>query len=352
MYCGRRALEPARGDTAERRGEHMNRLKLSIACSDYDRTRAIADGRVQADGIDLLWLDLPIEEIFFRMLRHYEFDAAELSLSSYVLSLFAENPRFIAIPVFPSRAFRHSFIFIHRESGIREPKDLMGKRVGVPEYQMTAGVWIRGILSDEYNVPAASVRYLRGGEEDPGRPEKIPVSLPREFHLETIGLAKTLSAMLAAGEIDALYSARVPSTFTNGGGKVRRLFENYPAIEQDYFSRTGIFPIMHVIAIRRDVYERSPWIAQSLLKAFSRAKEIAFDQLSDSGALFCMLPWLARHLAETRDVMGADFWPYGLERNTRTLETFLRYSYEQGLSKRLLKPEEIFAPESLESFRI
>ena len=330
----------------------MHKLRLTIACSDYDRTRAIADGRVRIDGTQLVWLDLPIEEIFFRMLRHHEFDAAELSLSSYVLSLFAENPRFIAIPVFPSRVFRHSCIFIHRESGIHEPRDLTGKRVGVPEYQMTAGVWIRGILSDEYNVPAASVRYFRGGEEQPGRPEKIPLSLPPGFHLETIGPAKTLSSMLESGEIDALYTARMPSTFNDGNGKIRRLFENYPAVEQDYFSRTGIFPIMHVIAIRRDVYERSTWIAQSLLKAFTRAKELAYDQLSDSGALQCMLPWLGSHLDETRRLMGSDYWPYGLERNTRTLETFLRYSFEQGLSKRLLKPDEIFARESLESFKV
>jgi 4,5-dihydroxyphthalate decarboxylase len=335
----------------------MGKLRLTIACSDYDRTRPIADGRVQVDGVDLIWLDLLIEEIFFRMLRHLEFEAAELSLSSYVLSLCADNPRFIAIPVFLSRAFRHSFIFIHRESGIREPRDLIGKRVGVPEYQMTAGVWIRGTLSDEYGVPPSSVRYFRGGEEEPGRPEKIPLILPPGVHLETIAPAKTLSAMLASGEIDALYTARVPSTFTGtdrpgSNANVRRLFENYQAIEQDYFLRTGIFPIMHVVAIRRDVYERSPWVAQSLFKAFARAKQIAFDQLSDSGALFCMLPWLARHLEETRDRMGSDFWPYGLEPNIRTLETFLRYSFEQGLAKRLFKPEEIFAPESLESFKV
>lgn len=330
----------------------MSKLRLAIACSNYDRTRAIADGRVPIDGIDPVWLDLPIEEIFFRMLRHHEFDAAELSLSSYVLSLFAENPPFIAIPVFPSRCFRHSCIFVHGASGIREPKNLIGKRVGVPEYQMTAGVWIRGILSDDFNVPVASVQYFRGGEEQPGRPEKIPLSLPPEIHLETIGPAKTLSAMLESGEIAALYTARMPSTFTNGSGKVRRLFENYPAVEQDYFSRTGIFPIMHVIAIRREVYHRSPWIAQSLLKAFVAAQEIAYDQLYESGALPFMLPWLLHHVEQTRALMGADFWPYGLERNARTLETFLRYSHEQGLAKRLLKASEIFAPESLETFTV
>jgi 4,5-dihydroxyphthalate decarboxylase len=328
----------------------MGKLRLSMACSNYDRTRALFDGRVPVDGVELTCLDLPIEEIFFRMLRYHEFDVAEMSLSSYVLSLFSENPRLIAIPVFPSRFFRHSCIFIHRDSGIREPRDLVGKRVGVPEYQMTAGVWIRGTLSDHYGVPVSSVRYFRGGEEESGRPEKIALSLPPEIHLETIPQGKTLSAMLASGEIDALYTARMPSTFASESGKVRRLFENYQQVEQEYFSKTKIFPIMHVIAIRRDVYEKSPWVAQSLYKAFAKAQKVAYAELYDSGALATMLPWLTRHVEETRALMGDDFWPYGLERNANTLETFLRYSFEQGLAKRALKPSELFAPESLESF--
>jgi 4,5-dihydroxyphthalate decarboxylase len=328
----------------------MGKLRLSMACSNYDRTRAFFDGRVAVDGVDLNALDLPIEEIFFRMLRHHEFDVAEMSLSSYTLSLFAEKSRLVAIPVFPSRFFRHSCIFIHAGSGIREPGDLIGKRVGVPEYQMTAGVWIRGTLADHYRVPVSSVRYFRGGEEDPGRPEKIALSLPPEIRLETIPQGKTLAAMIASGEIDALYTARMPSTFKNGSGKVRRLFDNYEQVEQEYFSKTNIFPIMHTIVIRRDVYEKSPWVAQSLYKAFAKAQEIAYAELYDSGALASMLPWLTRHVEETRALMGEDFWPYGLERNAHTLETFLRYSCEQGLAKRALKPAELFAPESLESF--
>jgi 4,5-dihydroxyphthalate decarboxylase len=328
----------------------MGKLRLSMACSNYDRTRALFDGRVGVDGVDLNALDLPIEEIFFRMLRHHEFDVAEMSLSSYTLSLFSENPRLIAIPVFPSRFFRHSCIFIHAGSGIREPKDLVGKRVGVPEYQMTAGVWIRGTLADHYGVPVSSARYFRGGEEEPGRPEKIALSLPPGIHLETIPPDKTLAAMIASGEIDALYTARMPSTFASGSGQVRRLFENYQQVEREYFSKARIFPIMHVVAIRRDVYEKSPWVAQSLYKAFAEAQKIAYAELYESGALASMLPWLTRHVEETRALMGEDFWPYGLERNAHTLETFLRYSHEQGLAKRVLKPAELFAPESLESF--
>ncbi len=330
----------------------MGKMHLSLACSNYDRTRALFDGRVAPEGIELNCLDLPVEETFFRMLRHHEFDVAEMSLSSYALSLFAENPPFIAIPIFPSRFFRHSCVFVNAASGIREPKDLIGKRVGTPEFQMTAGVWMRGILSDDYQVPVASVTYLRGGEEQPGRLEKIAVSPPPEIRLESIPETKTLSAMLESGEIDALYTARAPSSFENGSGKVRRLFENYQAVEQQYYSRTKIFPIMHVIVIRRLLYEKSPWIAQSLYKAFSRAHNLAYKDLYDSGALSCMLPWLVRHAEETRALMGPDFWPCGLERNAHTLDTFLRYSFEQGLSKRRLKPEELFARESLESYKV
>ena len=330
----------------------MGKLRFSMACSNYDRTRALFDGRVRVEGLELNCLDLPIEEIFFRMLRHHEFDVAEISLSSYVLSLFGESPQLIAIPVFPSRFFRHSCIFIHSGSGIREPRDLIGKRVGVPEFQMTAGVWIRGILSDDYKVPVGSVKYFRGGEEEPGRSEKIAVSLLPEIHIESIPQTKTLSAMLESGEIDALYAARAPSTFGNGSGKVLRLFENYQAVEQEYFSRTKIFPIMHTIVIRRDVYEKDRWVAQSLYRAFAQAQQMAYEELYDSGALHFMLPWLVRHAEETRALMGANFWPYGLERKTHTLEMFLRYSHEQGLAKRLLKPAELFAPESLESFKV
>jgi 4,5-dihydroxyphthalate decarboxylase len=330
----------------------MGKLRLSIACSNYDRTRALFDGRVPVDGIELTCLNLPIEEIFFRMLRHHEFDVAEMSLSSYVVSLFAEKPRFIAIPVFPSRFFRHSCIFVNRDSNIREPKDLIGRRVGTPEYQMTAGVWIRGTLSDEYKVPVASVAYFRGGEEQPGRPEKLRLTLPPEIRLESIAPGKTLAAMLESGEIDALYTARMPSTFVHGSGKVRRLFEDYQAVEQKYYAKTTIFPIMHTVVIRRDVYEKSPWVAQSLHKAFAQAQQDAYKELYESGALSCMLPWLTQHVEETRALMGTDFWPYGLERNAHTLDTFLRYSFEQGLSKRQLKPEELFAPESLESFKV
>jgi len=323
-----------------------------MACCGYDRTRALIEERIPIDGIDLTCLNLPVEEVFFRMVRHREFDIAELSLSSYVLSLFSEQPSFIAIPVFPSRFFRHSCIYINRNSGIREPKDLVGKRVGMPEYQLTACVWIRGILSDEYAVPVNSISYFTGGLEQPGRREKLALSLPPDIRVQPIPENKTLAAMLDAGDIDALYTAAMPSTFTRGSGTVKRLFENYEAVERACFLKTRIFPIMHTVVIGREVYEKHPWVAQSLCKAFALAQRAAYDDLYDTSALKFMLPWLTRHVEDTRALMGQDFWPYGFEPNVCVLETFLRYHHEQGLSKRLLAPREIFAPESLESFKI
>ena len=330
----------------------MSTLKVTLACWNYDRTRALMDGRVRAEGIDLNYVNIPVEETFFRMLRHAEFDAAEMSLSSYVLSLFRPERRFVAIPVFPSRFFRHSCIYVHAASGIREPKDLIGKRVGVPEYQMTAAVWIRGILSDDHGVPVESVVYCTGGEETPGRSEKLPLDLPPSIRVERIGAEQTLSSMLASGEIDALYTARRPSSFRAGTGAVTRLFDDFATVEREYFRRSGVFPIMHTLVLRRDVYERDRWIAQSLYKAFCAAQREAYADLSETAALKTMLPWLVAHLEETRREMGEDFWPYGIDRNRHTLDTFLRYSHAQGLAGRVLAPIELFAPETLESFTI
>ena len=345
-------MKPARPRPRTAPRKRTSKLELSFACWSYDRTRALMNGSIRPEGIALNCLDLPVEETFFRMLRHREFDLAEMSLSSYVVSLFREPRPFVAIPVFPSRFFRHSSIYVNAASGIATPKDLVGKRVGNPEYQMTAPVWIRGILAEHYGVPVKSVTYFSGGEEQPGREEKLALDLPPDIRVQRIGPRQTLSAMLAGGEIDALYTARMPSTFAKGDGKVRRLFESYVEVERKYFRETGIFPIMHTVAIRREVYEANRWIAQSLYKAFCAAQQEAYDDLRQTAALKTMLPWMIAHVEETRREMGEDFWPYGLEANRKTLATFLRYSYEQGLSKRLLRPEELFAPETLESFRI
>jgi 4,5-dihydroxyphthalate decarboxylase len=330
----------------------VSRLRLSLACWNYDRTRALMDESIKPDGIDLTYLNLPVEETFFRMLRHGEFDVAEMSLSSYTVSMFREPRPFVAIPIFPSRMFRHSSIYINAHCGINEPKDLIGKRIGTPEYQMTAPVWIRGILADHYGVLVNSVTYCTGGQEETGRSEKLKLDLPPDIRVEPIGAHQTLSAMLASGEIDALHTARMPSTFTTEPDKVKRLFPNFVQVEKQYYRDTGIFPMMHTVAIRREVYEKHRWIAQSLYKAFVGAQRATYEDLYVTAALKTMLPWLTAHVEDTRALMGDDFWPYGFTRNRTTLETFLRYHHEQGLSSRLLTPDELFAPETMEAFKI
>ncbi|MGK0297867.1 MAG: 4,5-dihydroxyphthalate decarboxylase [Gammaproteobacteria bacterium] len=330
----------------------MSKLKMTLGCWGYDRTNALKDGSVQADGIDLNFLDMSVEETFFRMLRHQEFDAAEMSMSSYTVTMFNEERPFIAIPVFPSRVFRHSAIFVNADSNINEPKDLIGKKVGCPEYQMTAPVWIRGIMSDEYGVPVDSVHYMTGGEEEPDRPEKIKLNLPDNIKVEPIGPGKTLGAMLESGELDALYTARAPLSFYDKNSKIKRLFENYTEVEREYYKKTDIFPIMHCVVIRRDVYEKNPWVAQSLLKAFTQSQKKTYNDISLTGSPMIMLPWIVSLIEEAKKTMGNDYWPYGFDKNREVIATFLRYHFEQGLSKRLLEPEELFAPESMESFVI
>ncbi len=327
----------------------MPRLQLTFACGDYDRTRALEEGTIRPDGIELTYLRLPVEETFFRMMRHREFEVAEMSLSSYVLSLEADPAPFVALPVFTSRMFRHGAIYCHADAGITGPEELCGKVVGTPEYQLTAGVWVRGILADRHGVPVDSVRYLTGGQETPGRIEKASVDLGGRAKVGRIPADKTLAAMLAEGEIDALYTPRIPSPFAARDPRVRRVFPDVVAAEKEYYAATGIFPIMHVVVVRRDVYERYPWVAQSLFKALLLAKQDAYSSLYDSSALRFMLPWLNQDLEQTKDLLGDDYWSYGLEANVETLSTFLRYHREQGLSRRPHTVEELFAPESTES---
>ena len=328
----------------------MGRLSLSLACWDYDRTRALGDGQVRVEGADLLYLSLPPEATFFRMMRHREFAAAELSLSSFALSCCSKERPFVGLPVFPSRSFRHNGIFVHRAS-VSEPGDLAGKRVGVAEYQLTANVWIRGILADEHGIGVDSVAYRTGGVESPGRVEKAAVA-PPGISIEPIGADETLSALLAGGRIDAYYGPRTPSSFRDGDERVARLFPDHRARERDYFERTRIFPIMHVLVLRRDVYEQHPWVAQNLCVAFEEAKRLAYEELLETAAQKVTLPWGSSEAEEARGLMGDDYWSYGLDANRHVLETFLRYHHEQGLSPRRLEPEELFAPETLESFVI
>lgn len=329
----------------------MTRLRLSFAANSYDRLRGLEDGRVQPEGIDLTFIPLPVEETFFRQLTYREFDVSEMSLSSYVLTLGRDNPPFVALPVFPSRYFRHQTMFVNARSGITSPEDLRGKRVGVPEYQITAGVWQRGMLQDDFGVRPADMAFFSGGVEGPGRKEKIPLSPPAEISVQPIAADRTLAQMLTAGELDALFTAHVPSCFYRED-HVRRLFPDYKAVEQDYFARTGIFPIMHVVVVKRSVYLRHPWIAASLTKAFEQARRLAVDDLMYRSALKTMLPWLADHVEETVGLMGEDWWTYGVEPNRTVLEAFLRYSQEQGLAAKAWRPEEIFVENVAESFVI
>lgn len=327
----------------------MAGLRLTLACGDYDRTRDLEEGVVRPDGIELTYLRLPVEETFFRMMRHREFEVAELSLSSYVVSLQAERPPFVALPVFTSRMFRHGSIYVNTDAGITEPVRLRGKTVGVPEFQLTANVWIRGILAERYDVPVGSVSYRTGGQESPGRIEKAGLDLPETIKIAPIPPDRTLSAMLAEGEVDALYTPRIPQPFADRDQRVGRLFPDVITAEREYFAETGIFPIMHVVVVRRDVYEANPWVAQSLYKAFEQAKANASERLYDSSALRFMLPWLNQQLEDARENLGDDYWSYGLDANYRNLASFLHYHHDQGLSRRPVRPEELFAPESTES---
>jgi 4,5-dihydroxyphthalate decarboxylase len=324
-------------------------LELTLACWDYDRTRALSDGSVRPEAIDLTYVPLPMPESFFRMSRFGEFHASEMSLSWYTRTALDEPRPFIAIPVFPSRMFRHSSVYVNTNSGIREPSDLQGRRVGCPEYQMTAAVWIKGILAEHHGVPIDSVTYCTGGLEEPGRRERA-FEPPPGVRIEPIGDERTLTDMLRDGEIDALYTAQAPSCYVNREPHIRRLFEDYRSVEEDYFRRTGIFPIMHTVVVRRDVHEAHPWVPRSLTKAFEQAKAVAESDLSDTVALKVMLPWLPADVQAARDALGSDdYWPYGIDRNRETLATFLRYSHEQGLTARLVEPEELFAPSTLET---
>lgn len=330
----------------------MGKLRLTLACWDYDRTRALADGRVRVEGVELNFLQLGPEDVFWGMLRHQAFDVAELSLSSYVLSLSRDDDRFVAIPVFPSRCFRHSAIYVNTRAGIREPADLKGRRVGVPEYQMTASVWARGHLSDDYGVAPSDVEWLTGGEEEPGRPEKLKLELPPDIRVRPIGPEQTLNEMLLDGEIDAMIAARAPSGFARADSRVARLFPNYREIETQYYRRTGIFPIMHTVVIRRDVYEANRWLASALYRAFDHAKQICQEQMFEVAALKVMHPWIADESLALQEIFGPDWWPYGLEPNRPTLEALVRYSLEQGLSRRPVEVGSLFAPEAVELAKI
>jgi len=324
-------------------------LPLTFACPAYDRILPLAYGEIVPQGIHLNYLDLEVEEIFWRQLRNQEFDMSESSFSSYVMLRSRGDERFVAIPVFTSRFFRHACVFINTQKGIKEPGDLKGKIVGLPEYQITAVVWLRGIFQDEYGVSPRDVHWRSGGEEMPGREENIKLHLPPDIDLQPIPPDKYLSKMLDDGELDGMFTARAPSSFTKGSPNVARLFENYREIEESYFQKTGIFPIMHTVIIKREIYEKNPWIAVNLYKAFCEAKKMVLENYARTEALRLALPWIHDEIERTKQVMTEDWWPYGVEKNRHVLETFLRYHHEQGLSEKLMTIEDLFAPETLDA---
>lgn len=330
----------------------MSALNLSLAVGNYDRVRPLVDGSVQIDGVDPVFMLLTPEEMFFRAFRHQAFDVSELSFSSYVVSLTRENPPYIAVPVFLSRAFRHTSIYIRNDKGIEKPEDLKGRRIGIAEYQLTANVWARAILQDDYGVNPSDIHWVRGGMNTPGRPEKLKVDLPPEIKIDPAPDDRSLNDLLSAGDIDGFIGPRWPACFDEGHPKVSRLFGNSIEVASDYYRRTGIFPIMHVLGVRRELADQHPWLPGALFKAFNGAKAAARAELNDTSATKVTMPFVEDQLLAVRELMGDNFWSYGVKGNEKILETFLAHHHSQGLSSRLVTVEELFHPGSVESYSL
>lgn len=330
----------------------MTKLALTVACWDYDRVRPLMDGRVQVEGMDLNILPTGPEETFYRAFKHAEFELSELSLSSTLMQMSRGTCAYTPIPVFPSRSFRHSCIYVRADGEIQKPSDMKGKRVAISEYQVTAAMVVRGILQDEYQVKPSDIRWVQAGLEQAGREDKVLWTPPEGVVIEKVA-DRSIVEMLDAGEIDALVTPRAPSNFDpSGTGPIRRMFPDHDRTEAEYYAKTGIFPVMHVLGIRNDVLDAHPWVAVSLVKAFTQAKDVALHDLNETAALKTSLPFLPAHVSQAVQMIGHDFWPYGLEANRRTLEAQLRWSFEQRLSTRHLSIEELFAPQSTSAFKI
>jgi 4,5-dihydroxyphthalate decarboxylase len=328
----------------------MSKLSLSVAVRDYDRTRALTDGTVQIDGVDPVFMALDPEEIFFRAFRHAEFDICELSLSSSIVKIAQHDFAYVGVPAFVSRAFRHTSIYV-RTDRIKKPEDLKGKTIGVAEYQLTANVWARALLEDEYGVKPSDVHWIRGGLEEAGRVEKIAIKLPDNVKLDPAPEGKTLNAMLESGEIDAFIGPRTPSCFERGAPNVGWLWPEPMTVSKAYFAKTGIFPIMHMIGVRRSLVTQHPWLPVAVLKAFTRAKAICLSLLEETSASKVTLPFMEEQVRAARAFMGNDFWPYGIPPNRKQLEYFLAQHHKQGLSSRLVNVEELFHPTTFEAFK-
>lgn len=330
----------------------MSNLKLSLAMGNYDRTRAIVDGRVQIDGVDPMPMLLSPEEMFFRAFRHHAFDISELSLSSYSISVARGDPHYVAIPVFLSRAFRHTSVYIRTDKGIDKPEDLKGRRIGIAEYQLSANVWVRGILEEEYGVKPSDIIWVRGGMESSGRPEKIKVELPENIRMEEAPEGSTLNGMLETGDIDGFIGPRWPRCFAQRHPNVGRLFADSITAAEIYYEKTKIFPIMHVLGVRRSLAEEHSFLPAALLKAFTQSKRLAEESLSDTSATKVTMPFVEDTLNRVHALMGSDPWSYGVGKNTHVLNTFLDYHANQGLSPRRVEIEELFHPSTLEAYSL
>ncbi len=327
----------------------MSDIKLDIAFWNYDRTRALADGAVKIDGVDARFHSAPIvTEIFEEMIRRRAFDVSELGMT-YFLRAMEVNPEFLAIPVFPNRAFRHSAIYINKASGIERPEDLAGKTVGeLALYGHDAGVMPKGMLSDDYGVSPNQCRWIVGGIDFPLKPiDFVPQPYPADVEVSWAAPDDDLGRKLEAGEIDALISADIPECVLKRSPKVGRLFEDYEAVEREYYRRTGIFPIMHTVVVRKKLAHDHPENVKAVYRGFCAAKDAAIEQFI-RGMTFnnmaMMVPWLTKRIEENRDVLGEDWWPYGMKANRTALDAILRYHHEQGLTRRRFTVEDIFVP--------
>jgi 4,5-dihydroxyphthalate decarboxylase len=328
----------------------MADVTITLGCWNYDRTQPLIDGRVGVEGCTVAPVVLRTEQLFPRAFQRQEFDVSELSVSSYILQVSRRECAYVAIPVFPSRAFRHACVYVRADRGIHEPKDLEGRVVGVPEYQMTLALWVRGILQDTYGVDFRTIRYRTGGTNAPGRKERLPLRLPVHMDVQPIPEGRCLNDLLVTGEIDAVMTPSPPLAFSLGAPLVRRLFSNAAEAERAYYRATGFFPIMHVVGVRRSLAEQYPWLPVNLFNAFVAAKVVAMRELDDiarGNANRITLPWFAAEWEATRSLMGDDFWSYGVPANRRELEALCRYSREQYLSEREMSVEELFEPETL-----
>jgi len=329
----------------------MNRLSLTMAISEYDHVRDLTSGRVVPEGIDLICLNLPLEEIFYRFIINREWDVSEMSMAKYVSLISQGDTSLSAIPVFPSRVFRHSSLYVRRDGPVKSPGDLAGRRVGIPEWAQTAAVYSRGFLKHQFGVDLASVEWVQAGVNQPGRAEKVGLQLPKGVRL-TPAPDASLSDMLRDGRLDAVLSARPPQCFLNGDPNVRRFFDDFMEVEEAYYEETKIFPIMHVVAIRRDLLDRHPWAAMNLHKAFEEAKNRSLERALDATASRFPIPWSHVHAHRAQLRFGKDYWPYGIEPNRPTLDAFLQYAHEQGVCHRRVSVEELFPKQIQSSVRV